>query len=444
MHSPSPVSRALRSPAPSPGTTRGSIPFRSDDEAASTREVAPRHSPGYVPELESLRGVAILLVVTYHASQLLGAKPDSRSLPLAFVFGGHTGVSLFFILSAFLLSGPFLAEYGTGAKVLRGQYFARRALRILPLYYLALLAGTVFTVMRAADPPATLLATAPFLWFSYWSATPMWGISDPWWSLATEVQFYLVLPLLPFCLRTRAGLVVVAGFLLTYVAFIINLIPFASPKEWMYVRWILAHTLLGRAPLFALGIGAAWLMNTHGQVIRAALRKRWWIRNGGADLALAVTLVALAVQLQWVIQVSYSNAEIGWPQWHLPEGVLWTAIMLLVLLAPLRTKSVIANPILGFVGLVSYSLYLVHYPVLVFGAREIARHHRALVVPWSWSTAAVAAGLLLVALGISAVTYQLIERPFLIRKAQLARRLLTGNAAKSRGWVPRGSHFRCD
>jgi peptidoglycan/LPS O-acetylase OafA/YrhL len=393
------------------------LPVRVIDEAAPTLGLVARRSPAYIPELESLRGIAILLVVTFHACLALRMTAKSASLPLAFVLAGHTGVSLFFVLSAFLLAPPFLAESGGGAKVRRRRYFARRALRILPLYYLAVLAGMIHTAASATDLPATLLGTAPFLWFSHWSATPMPHFSVPWWSLATEFQFYLALPFLPFLMRTRTGLAVLAGCALAYVALVVPLPPFGAGSGAS--RWALVHSLLGRAPLFALGVAAAWLVNVHGHDIRAALQKRWWIRYGGADLALVMILAALGLQLQWVLQISYSTAEVTWPYWHVLEGALWTAIVLLVLLAPLRAKFLVANPALGFLGLVSYSLYLVHFPVLTLGARAIAAHHPSLLSPWTWQAWAVATALLLASLGISCVTYRLIERPFLIRKARL-------------------------
>ena len=92
--------------------------------------------PGaYIPELESLRGLAILLVVSYHISLLeIGTKvvPASIPYPRSFVRAGHTGVSLFFVLSALLLSQPFITGARGGRRVVRRRYFARRALRTCP------------------------------------------------------------------------------------------------------------------------------------------------------------------------------------------------------------------------------------------------------------------------------------------------------------------------
>src|SRR5262249_28336594 len=155
--------------------------------------------------LESLRGIAILLVFTFHVHGFV-LYPSSTasnvvSVPMAFVRAGHAGVDLFFVLSAFLLSRPFLADGLGGGGVRWVAYFGRRALRILPLYWTAVLVGTVLSASRPAD----LLRSVPHLLFLSWIpplAAPLRRYSAVWWSLETEMQFYLLLPLLVVFLRT--------------------------------------------------------------------------------------------------------------------------------------------------------------------------------------------------------------------------------------------------
>ena len=103
-----------------------------------------------------LRGLAIALVFTFHADAFLGMPFRNRVrtypwLPLALVCAGHTGVTLFFVLSAFLLSLPFLAEAYGGKPVSRREFYVRRALRILPLFYTVVLVATVLTSRTAFD-----------------------------------------------------------------------------------------------------------------------------------------------------------------------------------------------------------------------------------------------------------------------------------------------------
>ena len=76
-----------------------------------------RDARSYSPELESLRGVACLLVFLFHASGTVDSGAQGVGPLRAFVYAGHTGVTLFFVLSAFLLSRPFLAQARGGPRV---------------------------------------------------------------------------------------------------------------------------------------------------------------------------------------------------------------------------------------------------------------------------------------------------------------------------------------
>jgi len=89
-----------------------------------------------IHEIEALRGLAIALVVLFHTNGILTLAPVTVgrdvSLPGAFILAGHIGVSLFFLLSGFLLTPAFIREATDGQRVDRRAYFRRRALRILP------------------------------------------------------------------------------------------------------------------------------------------------------------------------------------------------------------------------------------------------------------------------------------------------------------------------
>src|SRR6185295_9484169 len=119
-----------------------------------------------------------------------GVIPTQTSLAGAFVLAGHTGVTLFFVLSGFLLAPPFLAEARGGRRVSRAIYFTRRARRVLPAYYLFVVLAAVTT----AKTPLAVLRGVPYLFFlqalpDFTERLGPW--SPPWWSLATEAQFYL-------------------------------------------------------------------------------------------------------------------------------------------------------------------------------------------------------------------------------------------------------------
>src|SRR5690606_25837144 len=123
----------------------------------------------------------------------------------------------------------------------------------------------------------------------------------------------------------------------------------------------LADSIVGRWPQFVTGAAAAWLyLRLRDLPWRAPA---WW-RNGGADLALLATFTALALLLRWVTEGGNDRfISVPFQGWRCIEGGLWSIIVLLVLLAPLRTKRLWDNAAWERLGLLSYSLYMWHVPI---------------------------------------------------------------------------------
>lgn len=382
--------------------------------------VGIRRGSTYFPELESLRGIAIALVFTFHADGTLlfpffnhvGSSPPPW---LAFLYAGHTGVTLFFVLSAFLLGLPFLeASYG-GRPVSRRRFSERRALRILPLYYCAVVAAVVLTAKSAGD----LWHGVPYLFFLESKpnlVTPLPPWSGVWWSLATEIQFYAVLPIVALSFgRSRAVTLALLGLYGAAYALLAGgaVLPALEP-------WLRAQSVLGRGPVFLFGLLAAWLWLRHGEALRRRLAASRWLATGGGDALLLLVLLALGVLLRWATRHGFIALEMSRLYvWHVPEGLLWTLVVLIVLLVPLRTKVLLSNPVLARLGVLSYSIYVLHQPIF----------HYSL---WAWRSAFPRAGLgwtpytgpwfvLAAALcvALASLTYRWIERPFLVRKARL-------------------------
>ncbi len=374
----------------------------------------------YFPELEALRGVAILLVVVFHADAVLlspfrdriGTWPNPA---LAFVWAGHSGVSLFFVLSGFLLSLPFLEEAYGGRRVARSQFYRRRVLRILPLYYAAVLAGTVLTAATVAD----LWRGVPYLFFLESKPgflAPLSPWSEVWWSLATEVQFYAVLPLLAYAFgRPRqVTLALLAAYALGYTAVALG---WVVPQLEPFFR---AQSVGGRSPVFLCGIGAAWVWFRHGPALRARFARTSWLTAGGGDAILLALLIALGCLLRWATFHGFMPLEQSERfVWHAPEGLLWAAVTLAILLLPLRSRLLLSNRALATLGVLSYSIYILHLPVLRYTLIAARWMFPGMGAGWSALGAAwfvVAAAL---CLGLGALTYRVVERPFLVRKARV-------------------------
>jgi len=375
-----------------------------------------RRGAHYFPELESLRGIAILLVYAFHVEGMLWIlfpKPKA-SLLGAYAYGGNTGVGLFFVLSGFLLALPFLVEADGGPRVSLRRYYQRRALRILPLYYLVVLLGAAVTSQRLADMTRAL----PYLVFAnsvsgWYTRMPPW--TNVMWSLCTEVQFYVLLPLLPLMLRSRRGRRIGLVTLLVYAAAYAYFLVGPLGVDWTHVIRT-ANSVFGRGWLFLGGIAAAWVYLHHGTRVRDALAARAILRNGGADVAVLLLLAAFALVLQWMLSFrgmmgEYPPATV----WHVGEAVTWTLVLLAVLLAPLRLRPLVVNPLLARLGLLSYSIYLWHVPILRTLVEAFRERIEASVAHATVGVALITALVLVV----SALSYRFIEQPFLVRKARL-------------------------
>lgn len=376
-------------------------------------------------ELDALRGVASLLVVFFHlnghiGSQLTGDVGTWVNPILAFVVSGHTGVTLFFILSAFLLSLPHVTAGATPAPGDSSKFFRRRALRILPLYWTAVLVGTVATSNQLYD----LVRATPYLAFlnGLGVGESMMPWSAVWWSLATEAQFYLLLPLLPIALHSRRRRAIATSLLAILAVLYCLFVTGTARPESSIVSSKLAHSIFGRAPAFLFGISLAWIYQRHGASIRSSLEARRWIRSGGADLLLVVSLFSLGMLLRWVAHVGYRAAELvpGNHFWHVVEALLWACVLFLVLLAPLKVKSLFNSRFLIWTGEVSYSTYIWHYPIilwLVSEARQLLDE-----IPWGYDIPALIfrVSIVAVVLVASGLSYRVIEVPFLRLKKRIA------------------------
>jgi peptidoglycan/LPS O-acetylase OafA/YrhL len=395
------------------------------DAEAHAPPAGIRRSTSYLPAVESLRGLAILLVFSYHADEILagghGYLTGSLISPLrAFVTAGHSGVTLFFVLSAFLLSRPFLAEARGGTRVRLRDFYARRSLRILPAYAAAILLSVA---LRSGTPGIALDGLEALFFLNSFSGLvePLFPYSAVWWSLATEVQFYLVLPLLGVFVHSALGRRAGALFLLTYGCLYFGVVLGPLRGDDPAAHQTLMLSAFGRGPAFLAGIGAAWLYQRFGSRVQRACAASRWIERGAGDALVLAVLLGLGLLFREVTRLGFFPAEHGWHVWHVAESGLWAAVTLLVSLVPFRLRPLFTNRALAAIGVVSYSFFLWHYPVLHFllgGLRSLSPSVAA-----GDPFAGIFAVLLVfgLCLALSGLTYRFIERPFLLRKARIDR-----------------------
>lgn len=367
---------------------------------------AARNS-GFIParehlaQCESVRGLAILLVFAFHfLGDVYGyEKHPGASYVSSFVFGGDTGVTLFFVLSGFLLTLPFF----NGAPLKLGEYMRNRALRIVPMYYLMVLLAGWWTGQWWLVPKA--------LTFQELKISELFPMGAVWWSLVVEAQFYLLLPCIVLLAQRKLGrwlvlLLLVAGI---YIYWRISLVPMEQlnqPDSWASYR----NTLLGRWPLFAVGAILAWVHVWLGPRLQTSqlASQRW----PGALVLLCALLLLAVILHRRVAYLGAFPAHALWFNHYVLEAIGWGLFLFALFHLRPFGGSLLVNPIFHRVGLWSYSLYLVHTSVLLMVGGRIARK----LGPLSDNPqllVAVGVGLLAISCALSAATYHLVEQPFL-------------------------------
>jgi len=354
---------------------------------------APGHAElRYRPDVDGLRAVAVLAVIFYHYG--------FWQVP-----GGFVGVDIFFVISGFLITGIIHREMADGRFTIR-HFYERRVRRIFPALFAMLTAASVaaWFLLFPVDFEAyakSLVATAFFAAnFEFWREVGYFDLAASLkpllhlWSIAVEEQFYLLFPavLLLTGTSSRPRLVTVIGVLLV--------------ASFAFSVWEVGHSA---ATAFYLLPSRMWELML-GAIVAIAplpgLSRRW---RDAVALAGAL-LIALAI---WT-----------YDRWMPFPGLAAVAPCLgaaLVIYAGQQTnlvaRALSAKPVV-FIGLISYSLYLWHWPVLVF--TQIALN-RALH-PWE-IYACIA-----LSFALTVFSWRFIERP--IRKHHgLEWRALFGGAA---------------
>ena len=310
-----------------------------------------------MPALDGLRGVAILLVIPHNTSLIDGvALHGAGYLFKELVLFGWAGVQLFFVLSGFLISGALLDSQD--APNYYSSFYARRALRILPLYYGALIVTFLILAPLRMLPTETLATLHGEVWL--WTFLSNWtdgmygdvkGFSH-FWSLAVEEQFYLLWPLVLH--RMPARRVLQLCLTLSAVAFAIRVamrLGGASP-DYLYEFTVcrMDALALGGAAAAALRV-PAW----QPTISRALPYLPWaallilvsgaplthdYSRNGLETQTFGQSLLAVTFTLA-VLAAARPPADAR-PTW-LVRSMSW---------APLRS-----------VGKYSYAMYVCHFPL---------------------------------------------------------------------------------
>jgi len=300
-----------------------------------------------MPELDSLRGVAILLVIFFHGFYWPGAMSHLTGLPRLFVgatLGGWIGVYLFFVLSGFLITGILLDSKARPDYYRR--FYIRRALRILPAFYLVLL---LLCVLPRTGWLEGRHVGWPFIALSFFylaNMASLVGIPSQYtvlWSLAVEEHFYLLWPtaVRKFSRRTlrwcALGLCILCPALRA-LAYGLGY-NFGAGYTWLVAD--------------SLAMGSLLAVLSRGTLAERGRMGRF----SGASFAVAIGMLAILAPLGIWQGSTFTGGVFRLTAINLAcTGILGFVLFL----GTSRWRSIVRRPVLQFFGEISYGLYLIH------------------------------------------------------------------------------------
>lgn len=389
--------------------------------------------------LDGVRACAILLVITFHIDYTTGhdlwnwhVNPLASSIALA----GASGVNLFFVLSGFLLFLPYAkALLFAGRWPLARSFYVRRALRIMPGYYLSLFLLIFFTAPQYLQP-ANLGKLALFLTFLMDSSRSTFRLlNGPFWTLAVEWQFYMILPLLmlgisllvrrvPIAQRLRAVTLCLCGVIAGGLCVRLFGLYFSEhaatilfvPRSALNIFLFFSFGIVGKyLEEFAVGMLCSLIyvytqsLPTEHRFIQNLRRASLWLWGTGI---LILTFCAM-----WNFQ-SFRDT----PAWPFLDPIMpyfnWLNEMFLAIAFGMCVLAILFGPrelqrpfnwkALRWLGLISYSLYIWHLPLLTLGHHVLPGYDHLnqyiqYVFCWTWMA--------VVAVPFCILFYAFVERP---------------------------------
>ena len=354
------------------------------------------------PGLDLLRALAIIVVVIYHAG-IMGFPMPGRVDRW-----GWIGVDLFFVLSGYLIGGQLLAPLAHDRRINLGRFFARRALRIMPAYFVVL--AVYFLLPPLREYPEMSQPLWKFLLSVQNIALHGGTAFSHAWSLAVEDQFYLCLPLiLLFVNRWRPAALIIpcviifGGILLRTILAYQNLgetgVSFRGFQAWIYYpTWTRLDPLVFGVALAAI----------------EKFRPHWWHRL--INCALWLWLPGLAVIAYPLYLGEGPYVTVVASIWQFPLIALGMAALLVCAVSPRLFFRRVAIPGAAFIASIAYSAYLIQKLVIHFVAQLCLSYNITQTSLWALL------GVEICVYVAATILFLAIERPFLQLRHRIAPR----------------------
>lgn len=353
----------------------------------------------YRPEIDGLRAIAVLAVIIYHLDLVVGGTQLLK--------GGFLGVDVFFVISGFLITSIIMSEYHSSQGFSLVNFYERRARRLLPALFTVILlslpvAWYLLLPSQLEDFAASVLSTLAFGSNFYWDISLQeYGAESaqlkPFlhtWTLAVEEQYYIFFPLILLAIykwwKSHTVVILLALLLLS-----LQLAEFVTPIDHSFSFYMLPTRF--------------WELLA-GSLLANIL---YYHPREDNDTLLSKTMPVFGLYLI-VHSLLFIDFESGHPGFVTLLPVVGTVLIIwFANKDELVTKVLSGRPFVA-VGLVSYSLYLWHYPIFAFG--HIIDRSPGTDDKFYW---------LLVTSLVSVGAYYLIEKPFRNKK-RIGRKVFLG------------------
>ncbi len=376
----------------------------------------------YLDALTGLRGFAAIWVALWHAWKFSGRPTYEWMLwgytvdltPL--IRTGWAGVDVFFVLSGFVLGLPYCqALLGNRPPIRTGEFFRRRLLRVLPAYYVQLIILLLLWLILAGRlpvPVTDILAHG----FMLHNIFPGQGemINGVYWTLPIEFDFYLVLPLIALLLAPKKWPWLVAGSLLLVLLYRYGMFHEYLQDARIPEKVRVLNQLPGRLDQFVSGMLAAYVYSLvrESGLARSGIY-RW--RNLLFTLSF-ISIIGLSYFIHYIQPMDAQNlpGQTFWAghwslfSWHTLFGMALGAMILSLALGIRGVNWLLANRGMLYLGVISYSVYLWHLPII----KLLASMSLSEIVPDAPFLNLVLWALLPV-MAVSSLSYFAVERPFL-------------------------------
>src|SRR6266576_260624 len=346
--------------------------------------------PGYIPQLDGLRGTAVIMVLIGHAASFVEGLPYAGMVEYV-----RFTVDVFFVLSGFLITGILLDSKGS-AHYFR-NFYARRSLRVWPLYYLVLfLVFVVAPLFRPAMRPTAATIWPAFVFYVqnivYHDIYPF-GLGATW-SLAIEEQFYLTWPALVFLLKREALSIVSVCLIVVSTSVRIASYFHGAPPTFPHMF------TLARLDSIAFGcLAAIWLRSPTCTLARWRVRSYQFLGFGLAGTVLARILMHRNSSI-----VSYT-----------PLAIAFAGLLGISLISDPRSSLLgrsLSLDWLRHIGKISYGLYLWHLPLFILWVHFLGSQHFLRSYPVARHLLSFVS-LLLVVLVVASISWRIFEQPIL-------------------------------